>query len=95
MLPVEWSKDFNFTTTEGSFVLSDLSYKLSSPDHARYLEYTIPDLESVSLCVVLCIVYHICVLQGTKYFVRVSAYNMKKFGPATYSTPTEATPSSK
>ena len=52
---VEWSSEFNFATTDGSFVLSDLSYKLSSPDHSRYLEYTIPDLESVSdsLCNIL------------------------------------------
>ncbi|XP_065899982.1 ankyrin-repeat and fibronectin type III domain-containing 1-like isoform X2 [Dysidea avara] len=74
---VEWSSEFNFATTDGSFVLSDLSYKLSSPDHSRYLEYTIPDLES-----------------GKKYFIRVSASNMKRFGPATYSTPAGAVPSS-
>lgn len=43
---VEWSKCFDFTTIVGSFVLSDLTYKLDS--HSHLIEYTIPDLESVS-----------------------------------------------
>jgi len=59
---VEWSSEFNFATTLGSFVLSDLSYKLSSQDHSRYLEYTIPDLESVSD--VVCCVLYLVILWG-------------------------------
>lgn len=53
---VEWSSKFNFATTVGAFVLSDLSYKLSPQDHSHYLEYTIPDLESVSVVYNLCAV---------------------------------------
>lgn len=33
--------------------------------------------------------------QGSRYFVRVSAYNMKGWGPALASTPASAAPSSK
>ena len=43
---VEWSKRFDFSVIEGSFVLSDLTYKLDP--HSHTIEYTIPDLETVS-----------------------------------------------
>lgn len=43
---VEWSKCYDFAAIEGSFVLSDLTYKLDP--HSHTIEYTIPDLESVS-----------------------------------------------
>ena len=43
---VEWSKCYDFAAIEGSFVLSDLTYKLDP--HSHSIEYTIPDLESVS-----------------------------------------------
>ena len=43
---VEWSKCYDFAAVEGSFVLSDLTYKLDP--HSNSMEYTIPDLESVS-----------------------------------------------
>lgn len=43
---VEWSKCYDFAVVEGSFVLSDLTYKLDP--HSNSMEYTIPDLESVS-----------------------------------------------
>lgn len=33
-------------------------------------------------------------MQGEQYFVRVSAYNMKGFGPAQVTSPVSATPSS-
>ena len=43
---VEWSKCYDFSAIEGSFVLSDLTYKLDP--HSHTIEYTIPDLETVS-----------------------------------------------
>ena len=43
---VEWSKRYDFSAIEGSFVLSDLTYKLDP--HSHTIEYTIPDLETVS-----------------------------------------------
>ena len=42
---VEWSKRYDFSAIEGSFVLSDLTYKLDP--HSHTIEYTIPDLETV------------------------------------------------
>lgn len=89
---VEWSKRYDFSAIDGSFVLSDLTYKLDP--HSHSIEYTIPDLETVSHFLVG-LSYHSLFLQGEKYFVRVSASNIKRYGPAAYSVPTGAIPCSK
>ena len=50
---VEWSKCFDFAVVDGSFVLSDLTYKLDT--HSHSLEYNIPDLASVSVTISICL----------------------------------------
>ncbi|KAK7918543.1 hypothetical protein WMY93_009827 [Mugilogobius chulae] len=89
---VEWSCVKDFSLLAGETVLDNLqSLKFSIQDSQRECNFALTWHKHLS-----CFLFKLlllCVFQGQVYFVRVSAYNMKGWGPAAASLPPSAAPS--